>query len=85
LGEYPRGRVVGLLYAARGSGGLAGDVWTAGTFTSNQYSQIEVTSKQLLTGQWIGAAVRVQHHGLDAYVGIDSWANGRAIWSFGGL
>ena len=63
-------------HAVRGSGGLAGDVWTAGTFTSSQYSQIEVTSKQLITGQWIGAAVRVQHHGLDAYVGIYSWANG---------
>jgi Putative esterase len=63
-------------HAVRGSSGLAGDVWTAGTFTSNQYSQIEVTSKQLVVGQWIGAAVRVQHHGLDAYAGIYSWANG---------
>jgi len=63
-------------HAARGRSGLAGDVWTAGTFTSNQYSQIEVTSKQLVVGQWIGAAVRVQHHGLDAYAGIYSWANG---------
>ena len=63
-------------HAVRGSSGLAGDVWTAGTFTSNQYSRIEVTSKQLMAGQWIGAAVHVQHHGLDAYVGIYSWANG---------
>jgi Putative esterase len=63
-------------HAVRGRIGLAGDVWTAGTFTSNQYSQIEVTSKRLRPGQWIGAAVRVQHHGLDAYVGIYSWANG---------
>jgi hypothetical protein len=63
-------------HAVRGGSGLAGDVWTAGTFTSNQYSQIEVTSKQLVAGQWIGAAVRVQHHGLDAYVGIYSWADG---------
>src|SRR5262249_34747253 len=29
--------------AVKGSSGLAGAVWTAGTFTSNQYSQIEVT------------------------------------------
>ena len=63
-------------HAVRGRSGLAGDVWTAGTFTSNQYSQVEVTPKQLAVGQWIGAAVRVQHHGLDAYVGIYSWANG---------
>jgi putative esterase len=63
-------------HAVKGRSGLAGDVWTAGSFTSNQYSQIEVTPKQLATGQWIGAAVRVQHHGLDAYVGIYSWANG---------
>ena len=63
-------------HAVRGRVGLAGDVWTAGTFTSNQYSQIEVTSKRLRPGQWIGAAVRVQHHGLDAYAGIYSWANG---------
>jgi Putative esterase len=63
-------------HAVRGSSGLAGDVWTAGSFTSNQYSQIEVTPKQLAIGQWIGAAVRVQHGGRDAFAGIYSWANG---------
>jgi Putative esterase len=63
-------------HAVTGSSGLAGDAWTAGSFASNQYSQIEVTSKQLTTGQWIGAAVRVQNRGLDAYVGLYSRANG---------
>lgn len=58
------------------SGGLTGDVWTAGTFTSNQYSQIEVTSKRLTGSQWIGAAVRVQNGGKDAYAGLYYWNSG---------
>jgi S-formylglutathione hydrolase FrmB len=59
-----------------GRSGLAGDIWTARTFTSNQYSQIKVTSKQLTSSQWIGAAVRMQNGGRDAYVGIYYWNNG---------
>ena len=57
-------------HAVTGRSGLAGDIWTAGTFTSDQYSQIEVTSRQLTGSQWIGAAVRVQDGGQDAYAGI---------------
>ncbi len=60
-----------------GRTGLAGDIWTAGSFVGDQYSQIEVTSKQLTGGQWIGAAVRAQNGGRDAYVGIYSWNGGR--------
>ena len=35
------------------------------------------TSKQLTGGQWIGAAVRAQDGGQDAYVGIYWWNGGR--------
>ena len=63
-------------HAVTGSTAIAGDVWTAGTFTSNQYSQIEVTSKRLEDAQWIGPAVRAQNGGQDAYVGIYDWNNG---------
>ncbi len=64
-------------HAVTGRSGLAGDVWTAAPFTSDQYSQIEVTPKQLTGGQWIGAAVRVQDGGQDAYAGIYFWNGGR--------
>jgi Putative esterase len=57
-------------HAVAGKSGLTGDIWTAKTFTSSQYSQIEVTSTQLTGGDWIGTAVRAQHGGRDAYVGI---------------
>ncbi len=63
-------------HAATGRSGLAGDIWTAGTFTSDQYSQIEVASTQLTGGQWIGAAVRAQNGGQDAYAGIYYWNGG---------
>jgi hypothetical protein len=63
-------------HMASGGNGLTGDIWTAGRFTSDQSSQIEVTSAQLASDQWIGAAVRVQHGGLDAYVGIYNWNSG---------
>ena len=63
--------------AMTGRSGLAGDIWTGGTFTSNQYSQIDVTPTPLTGGQWIGTAVRVQHGGQDAYVGIYNWNGGR--------
>jgi hypothetical protein len=62
--------------AVTGRTALAGDIWTAGTFTSDQYSQIEVTSKQLTGGQWIGAAVRVQNGGRDGYAGVYFWNGG---------
>jgi len=64
-------------HAVKGKPGVAGDIWTASTFTSNQYSQIEVTSTQLTGIQWIGTAVRAQSGGRDAYVGIYFWNGGR--------
>ena len=64
-------------HAAKGKPGVAGDIWTASTFTGNQYSQIEVTSTQLTGIQWIGTAVRAQSGGRDAYVGVYFWNGGR--------
>ena len=48
----------------------------ADTFTSDQFSQVEVTSTQLTGGQWIGPAVRAQAGGQDAYVGFYYWNYG---------
>ncbi len=63
---------------AAGSGN-SGDIWNAGTFTSDQYSQVEVTSTQLTGGQWIGPMVRAQSSGKTAYVGIYYWNNGSPV------
>ena len=62
--------------AVVGSSGTAGDIRTAETFTSDQYSQVEVTSTQLTGGQWIGPAVRTQGGGQNTYLGIYFWNNG---------
>jgi hypothetical protein len=56
--------------------GVSGDSWRGGPVVSNQFSQIELTSTKLSGNQWIGAAVRVQDDGLDAYVGMYFWDNG---------
>ena len=64
-------------HAVTGRSGLTGDIWTAGTFTSDQYSQIEVTSTKLTGGEWTGMAVRAQHGGRDAYVGVYDWNGGK--------
>jgi hypothetical protein len=56
--------------------GVSGDIRTGESYDSNQYSQIEVTSTQLTGSQWIGAAVRMQAGGQDAYVGIYNWNSG---------
>ena len=61
------------------SGWLSGDLWTAGALASDQYSQIEVTSTQLTGGEWTGMAVRAQHGGRDAYVGIYDWNSGKQV------
>lgn len=55
--------------------GSSGDYWTASSFTSNQYSQIQITSTQLTGGQWIGPSVRVQNNGLNGYVGVYFYNN----------
>ena len=55
---------------------VTGDIWAAESYSSNQYSQVEVTSAQLTGEQWIGPAVRLQSGGQDGYAGIYSWNNG---------
>ncbi len=57
--------------------GISGDIWTAHTFTSDQYSQVEVASAQLTGTQWIGPAVRVEEGGQNAYLGIYWWNSGK--------
>jgi len=56
--------------------GISGDTRADGAYKSDQYSQIQVTSRQLTGSQWIGAAVRAQSGGQDAYIGIYNWNNG---------
>ena len=59
-----------------GNSGLSGDIRTAETYTSDQYSQVQVTSTQLTGGQWIGPAVRSQNGGQNQYLGIYFWNSG---------
>ena len=54
-------------------GATTGDIRTAETYASNQYSQVEVTSTQLTGGQWVGPAVRLQGGGQNGYAGIYYW------------
>jgi Putative esterase len=56
--------------------GISGGMRASNAFTSDQYSQVEVTSTQLTGGQWIGSAVRAQDGGLNAYLGIYWWNSG---------
>ena len=58
------------------AGGNSGDIRTAETYASDQYSPIQVTSTPLTGGQWIGPMVRVQGGGQRLYVGIYYWNNG---------
>ena len=53
-----------------------GEIRTAETYASDQYSQVEVTSTQLTGGQWIGPAVRLQGGGQNGYLGIYYWNSG---------
>ena len=62
--------------AGTNASGISGDMRTAESYSSNQYSQVEVTSAQLTGGQWIGPAVRLQDGGLDGYAGVYYWDNG---------
>ena len=55
------------------AGANTGDIRTAEAYTSDQYSQIAVTSTQLTGGQWIGPGVRLQAKGQSGYVGLYYW------------
>src|SRR5690348_2440073 len=50
-----------------------GEIRTAETYPSDQFSQIQVTSTALSGGQWIAAAVRMQSSGQNAYAGLYYW------------
>jgi hypothetical protein len=65
--------------AGTAAAGTTGDTWSAASFGSDQFSQIETTSTQLTGGQWIGAAVRAQNGGLDTYLGIYFWNSGSPV------
>ena len=58
------------------AGAITGDVRTAESYPSDQYSAVEVTSTQLTGEQWIGPAVRVQGGGQNGYLGIYYWNSG---------
>ena len=64
--------------AAAGSAasGISGDIRTGESYTSDQYSQVEVTSGAMSGGQWIGPMVRAQNGGQSAYVGLYFWNYG---------
>ena len=68
--------IVSQAVAGTASAGVSGDIRTAESYTSDQYSQVTVTSTQLTGGQWIGPMVRAQNSGQSAYVGIYNWNNG---------
>jgi hypothetical protein len=57
----------------------SGDIRTAETYASDQYSQIEIISTQLNGGQWIGTAVRAQNGGQDLYLGLYFWNYGGPV------
>ena len=63
-------RVIGI------AGQNTGDIRTAETYPSDQFSQVAVTSTQLSGGRWIGPAVRMQAGGRSAYLGIYYWNSG---------
>src|SRR5215472_629139 len=54
-------------------------MWTANSFTSDQYAQVTLTSTQLTATQWIGPSVRAQNSGLNGYVAIYFWNNGSPL------
>ncbi len=58
------------------SSGYSGDIRTGETYSSDQSSQIALTSTQLTGGQWIGPAVRAQNGGQSLYLGLYWWNNG---------
>jgi Putative esterase len=62
--------------AVVGTGATAGDIRTAETYSSDQSSQIQLTSTQLSGGQWVGPTVRTQNGGQNTYLGIYFWNSG---------
>jgi Putative esterase len=81
--------VLGAGWAAMVDGGLAissqevvgtnssysGDIRIGETYSSDQSSQIAVSSTQLSGGEWVGPAVRAQNNGANTYLGLYFWNN----------
>lgn len=65
--------------AGTNAASISGDIRTAEVYSSDQYSQIQITSTQLSGGQWIGPAIRAQNGGQDLYTGIYYWNNGNPM------
>ena len=68
--------IVSQAAAGTASAGISGDIRTAESYTSDQYSQVTLNSTQPTGSQWIGPMVRAQNSGQNAYVGIYYWNNG---------
>ena len=62
--------------AVVGTSATAGAIRVAEPYTSDQSSQIQLTSTKLSGGQWVGPAVRAQNGGQNTYLGIYFWNNG---------
>ena len=58
------------------AGADTGDLWSAQSFGSDQFSQITVTSTPLSGGGWIAAGVRAQSGGQNGYFGLYFWDYG---------
>jgi hypothetical protein len=65
--------------AGTAAAGVSGDIRSAESYPSDQYSQVEVTSAPLSGGEWIGPMVRAQSGGQSAYVGIYFWNYGSPV------
>jgi len=65
--------------AGTAAAGVSGDIRSAESYPSDQYSQVELTSSQPSGGGWIGPMVRAQDGGQSAYVGIYFWNFGTPV------
>ena len=65
--------------AGTAAAGVSGDIRSAESYPSDQYSQIEVTSAPMSGGEWIGPMVRAQSGGQSAYVGTYFWNDGSPV------
>lgn len=54
----------------KGASGNSGDIRTAESYTSDQYSEIETTATGPAISDWIGPTIRTKNGGQDMYVGI---------------
>ena len=50
-------------------------------YTTDQYSQIEISSAEVIGTQWAGVAVRIRDDGQDAYVGVCRRNKRRSVWT----